>query len=119
VGVPSFWCIDKSGNSEAQQKAALDFLSWFIESPEGQQHYVSELNFIPAYQGFSVEPADAMSRQIAAFLSEGNTLEWMNTYYPAGGFQLMGAAMQKYVDGVMDRQELALAFENYWKSVKD
>jgi raffinose/stachyose/melibiose transport system substrate-binding protein len=118
VGVPSYWCVDKSANSEAQQKAALDFLSWFIETAEGQDYYVNQLNFIPSYQGFSIQPADAMSRQMMDCLSSGNTLEWMNTYYPAGGFQAMGAAMQKYVDGKIDRRGLAEAFEDYWKSVK-
>jgi len=110
--------VDKSGNSEAQQKAALDFLSWFIETKEGQHYYVNELNFIPAYKGFEIEPSDAMSAQIAQFLSDGKSLEWMNTYYPAGGFQQMGAAMQRYIDKVIDRAGLAKAFEDYWKSVK-
>ncbi|MDR1901655.1 MAG: ABC transporter substrate-binding protein [Treponema sp.] len=119
IGVPSYWCVDKSGNSEAQQKAALEFLSWFIETKEGQDYYVNELNFIPAYQGFEIEPADKMSAQIAAFLNTGNNLEWMNTYYPAGGFQIMGAAIQKYVGGVINRTQLAEEFEKYWKSIKD
>jgi raffinose/stachyose/melibiose transport system substrate-binding protein len=118
VGVPSYWCVDKSDNSEAQQKAAVDFLAWFIESEEGQDYYVNQLNFIPAYQGFSIQPGDAMSRQMMEFLSSGDTLEWMNTYYPAGGFQAMGASMQKYVDKKIDRKGLAQEFEAYWKSVK-
>lgn len=118
IGVPSYWCVDASGNNEAQQKASLDFLSWFITTAEGQKYYVEELNFIPAYSGFEIEPSDAMSVQIAEMLNSGNSLEWMNTYYPAGGFQAMGASMQKYVDGVIDRAELAQEFEDYWKSVK-
>jgi raffinose/stachyose/melibiose transport system substrate-binding protein len=118
IGVPSYWCIDKSLNSETQQQAALDFLSWFIETEEGQNYYVKDLNFIPAYRGFEIEPVDKMSAQIARFLDSGNTLEWMNTYYPAGGFQAMGASIQKYIDGVINRSELAGEFEKYWKSVK-
>jgi raffinose/stachyose/melibiose transport system substrate-binding protein len=117
VGVPSYWCVDKSGNSEAQQKAAVDFLSWFIETEEGQDYYVNQLNLIPAYQGFSIQPGDAMSRQMMDVLSSGNALEWMNTFYPAGGFQAMGAAIQKYVDKKIDRKKLAEEFEAYWKSV--
>ncbi|GHV14091.1 ABC transporter substrate-binding protein [Spirochaetia bacterium] len=118
VGVPSYWCVDKSANSDEQQKAALDFLSWFIETPEGQDYYVNQLNLIPAYQGFTIEPADAMSKQMMEFLSAENTLEWMNTYYPAGGFQAMGAFMQRYIDKKIDRRSLAEAFENYWKSAR-
>jgi raffinose/stachyose/melibiose transport system substrate-binding protein len=118
IGVPSYWCVDKTNNSEAQQKAAVDFLTWFLTTPEGQDYYVNSLGFIPAYSGFEIEPTDAMSQQIAEYLSSGKSLEWMNNYYPAGGFQAMGASMQKYVDGVIDRQGLATEFEDYWKSVE-
>lgn len=118
VGVPSYWCVDKSANSEAQQKAAVDFLTWFLTTKEGQEYYVNQLNFIPAYSDFETQPTDAMSRQIAQLLDEGNTLEWMNSYYPAGGFQAMGASMQKYIAGKIDRAGLAAEFEDYWKSAK-
>lgn len=118
VGVPSYWCVDKSANSEAQQQAALDFLTWFLTTKEGQEYYVNQLNFIPAYSDFEAQPSDAMSLQIAQLLESGDTLEWMNTYYPAGGFQAMGASMQKYVDGKIDRAGLAAEFEAYWKSAK-
>lgn len=118
VGVPSYWCVDKSVSSAAQQKAAVDFLNWFLTTKEGQEYYVNELNFIPAYSGFKTQPTDAMSRQIAQLLEKSNTLEWMNTYYPAGGFQAMGASMQKYIGGKIDRAGMAAEFEAYWKSVK-
>lgn len=118
VGVPSYWCVDKSASSEEQQKAAVDFLTWFTGTKEGQAYYVNELNFIPAYNNFEVEPTDSMSKQIAQMLSQGDTLEWVNTYYPAGGFQSMGASMQKYIDGKIDRAGLATEWETYWKNVK-
>lgn len=118
TGVPSYWCVDKSASTPAQQKAAVDFLTWFITTAEGQAYYVNELNFIPAYSGFESQPTDALSKQIVDLLSKGDTLEWMNNYYPAGGFQAMGASMQKYIDGVIDRAGLAAELEAYWKSAK-
>lgn len=117
IGVPSYWCVDKSQNDEAQQQAAVDFLNWFITTPEGQDYYVNQLSFIPAYSGFDVQPSDPMSQQVADLLNSGNSLEWMNNYYPAGGFQAMGVSIQKYIDGVIDRQGLATEFEDYWKSL--
>lgn len=118
IGVPSYWCVDKANNDAAQQQASIDFLNWFITTAEGQDYYVNKLNLIPAYSGFAVEPGDSMSRQISEYLNSGRSLEWMNNYYPAGGFQAMGVSMQKYIDGVIDRQGLAKEFEDYWKSVK-
>lgn len=116
IGVPSYWCVDESGNTEAQQKAAVDFLDWFLTSERGQEYYVNELNFIPAYEGFTPKPEDSLSIQTFEMLDSGENLEWINTYYPAGGFQAMGASCQKYLDGIIDREGLAKEIEDYWKS---
>ena len=117
IGVPSYWVVDGSQNTAEQQAVAVDFLNWFITTAEGQNFYVNELAMIPAFSGFSVQPADSMSRQIAELLNSGRSLEWMNTYYPAGGFQAMGVSIQRYIGGVIDRQGLATEFEDFWKSV--
>ncbi len=117
VGVPSYWCVDKSANTKEQQDAAVKFLEWFTTTPEGQDYYVNKLNFIPAYKEFKVSPADSMSRQMVKFMEDGKTLEWVNLYYPAGGFQKMGASMQKYIDKKIDRAGLAKEIQDYWASV--
>jgi raffinose/stachyose/melibiose transport system substrate-binding protein len=118
IGVPSYWCVDKSTNNDEQQKASLDFLQWLLNDPEGQNYYVNELNFIPVYNNITEEPKDSMSKQIMKLLKEGNSLELMNSYYPAGVFQKMGASMQKYIVGIIDRNTLAVEFEEIWLNVK-
>ena len=48
------WCQativwEKSTTTEAQQKAAMEFVNWLIMSEEGQQQYVIDCGNIPAY----------------------------------------------------------------------
>ncbi|GAM59075.1 hypothetical protein JCM19231_1801 [Vibrio ishigakensis] len=37
-------------------------------------------------------------------------------YYPGDAFPSMGASMQKYLAGVIDKHALATEFEKYWTS---
>jgi raffinose/stachyose/melibiose transport system substrate-binding protein len=77
------------------------------------------MNFIPAYKGFKVSPKTYMAQQIAKYVDAGNTLEWINTYYPAGGQDLYGASGQKLMAGKITGAEYAAELQKAWKgSVK-
>ncbi|WNF38575.1 ABC transporter substrate-binding protein [Bacillaceae bacterium IKA-2] len=118
VGVPSYLVVDKSQNSEEQQEAAKKFLNWLVSTEAGQEHYVTGLNLIPVFDGFSIKPEDSLSLSILDYMSGDDTLEWMNSYYPADGFAAMGSSMQKYISDNSDKAEFTKEFEDYWKSVK-
>jgi raffinose/stachyose/melibiose transport system substrate-binding protein len=118
VGVPAYWTIDASLSTPAQQDAAKIFLNWLVSSDEGQDFYVNKFSFIPVFDDFRAAPKDALSVQIVQYMKEGKTLEWMNNRYPADGWPTMGALMQKYLGGVIDRKTLAKGISDYWKSVK-
>ncbi|AJH01925.1 ABC transporter substrate-binding protein [Clostridium beijerinckii] len=118
VGVPSYWCVDASQSSKEQQEEAKKFLSWLVNDPKGQDGYVNSLNFIPIYTNITLKPADPISNNILKYMSNKQTLEWMNNYYPADGWPKMGASMQKYLDNKIDRNGLVDEFEAYWKTAK-
>lgn len=118
VGVPSYWTIDASQSSPEEQQGAKDFLNWMITSPEGQEGYVNSLNFIPVFDNFTAQPEDPLSASIMDYMSRGKTLEWMNTYYPAEAFPAMGASLQKYLGGQIDRTKLTQEIADYWKTAK-
>ncbi len=118
VGVPSYWTIDASQSTPEEQQGAKDFLNWMITSPEGQEGYVNSLNFIPVFDNFAAQPEDPLSASIMDYMSRGKTLEWMNTYYPAEAFPAMGASLQKYLGGQIDRAGLTQEIEDYWKTAK-
>jgi raffinose/stachyose/melibiose transport system substrate-binding protein len=121
VGVPGYFMIDAKQSTKAEQAGALDFLTWLYTSTAGQ-HFVADpaskggMGFIPVYKGFKVQPATFMAREIAKFVDAGKTLEWINTYYPAGLQETVGkVSMQQYFTDKISSAELATAIQNAWK----
>ncbi len=117
VGVPFYLVIDGEQSTPEEQAGSISFLNWLVDDPVGQDYYVNEFNFIPVFDTFEIEPKDSMSLQILNYVSDGKSLEWMNSLYPSDGWQSMGASMQKYLTNRISREQLATELEDYWKNV--
>ena len=125
VGVPGYFMIDAKQSTKAERDGAIDFLTWLYTSDKGQ-HFVADpvtkggMGFIPVYNGFKVQPATSMARDIAKYVAAGKTLEWINTYYPAGLQETVGkVSMQQYFTDKISSADLAKAIQDAWKgSVK-
>jgi raffinose/stachyose/melibiose transport system substrate-binding protein len=120
VGVPFYIMIDTEQSTPAQQEAAVKLLTWFLTTPEGQGYWAGPvedggMNFIPVYSGFTVQPTTFMAQEIAKYIADGKTLQWVNSAYPSGLQEAYGAAAQKYYDGVIDRAQFAAELEAAWK----
>lgn len=120
VGVPFYMMVDKTQATEEQQQAAIKVISWFLTTEEGQKLWAGPvedggMNFIPVYKDFKVQPTTFMAKEIAGYISAGNTLQWVNSLYPSGLQEKYGASMQKYYDGKIDRAALAAELEAAWK----
>jgi raffinose/stachyose/melibiose transport system substrate-binding protein len=120
VGVPGYFMIDTEQSTEAERTGAVDFLTWLYTTPEGQKFVAGPvadggMNFIPVYSGFTVEPETFMAREIAAYVNGNKTIEWINTYYPAGGQDLYGASGQKLITSKIDGAMYASELEAAWK----
>jgi raffinose/stachyose/melibiose transport system substrate-binding protein len=124
VGVPGYFMIDKEQSTAAERAGAVDFLEWLYTTPAGQKRIAGPvqdggMNFIPVYKGFTVSPKTYMAKEIAKYVNADNTLEWINTYYPAGGQDLYGASGQKLMAGKINGAQYAEELEKAWKgSVK-
>ena len=60
-----------------------------------------------------------MAREIASYVNAGKTLDWINTYYPAGGQDKYGASGQKLMAGDITGAQYATELQDAWKgSVK-
>ncbi|HLP23714.1 MAG TPA: ABC transporter substrate-binding protein [Microbacteriaceae bacterium] len=119
VGVPFYIMVDKEQASAEQQAAAVKVLTWFLTTEAGQKFWagpVAEggMSFIPVYKDFKVQPSTMMAKQIADYIAAGNTLQWVNSAYPAGLQDLYGAAAQKYYDGQIDRAAFAAELQAAW-----
>lgn len=121
VGVPFYAMIDADQASKEQQDAAVKVLTWFITTPEGQKYWSGPIedggmSFIPVYDGFTVQPSTFMAQEIASYIADGKTLQWVNSAYPSGLQEKYGASAQKYYDGKIDRAEFAKELEAAWTS---
>jgi raffinose/stachyose/melibiose transport system substrate-binding protein len=121
VGIPGYFMIDAQQSTTWQRKGAIDFLTWLYTSPAGQKRVAGPveeggMNFIPVYKGFKIEPKTYMAREISKFVVGNKTLDWMNSYYPAGLQEEVGkVSMQQYFTDKISSAELAKAIENAWK----
>ena len=121
VGIPGYFMIDAEQSSKWEQKGAIDFLTWLYTSPQGQKRVAGPveeggMNFIPVYKGFKIEPKTYMAQEISKYVVAGKTLDWMNSYYPAGLQEEVGkVSMQQYFTDKISAAELAKAIESAWK----
>jgi ABC-type sugar transport system, periplasmic component len=116
IGVPQTWTIDAEQSTKEQQDGAKDFLNWLYEDEVGQDYYVNKLGFIPISKHNKIEPNDTLSKSVLSYLQAGRDLEWMNAFYPPTAYPAMGASLQKYLDGKIDKAGLATEFVDYWKT---
>jgi raffinose/stachyose/melibiose transport system substrate-binding protein len=127
VGVPGYFMVDNTQSTATERKGAVDFLTWLYTSSAGQ-HHVSDpttktgggMGFIPVYGQWNVPPSTYMSKKIAEYVAANKTLEWINTYYPAGLQETVGkVSMQQYFTDKISATDLAKAIQDAWKgSVK-
>ncbi|MFD2613648.1 ABC transporter substrate-binding protein [Paenibacillus gansuensis] len=118
VGVPNNWVINKNSKVKAESK---EFLNWLVSTPEGKKYVVNEFKFIPAFK--SIEVTDQailgdIANDIIAYSKEGKTLSWNWFKYPDGATQEFGAAMQAYIAGKSDRDQMFDAFQKTWENLK-
>jgi raffinose/stachyose/melibiose transport system substrate-binding protein len=120
VGVPGYFMVDNTQTTAEQRAGAVDFLTWLYTSPAGQHHVVDSvtkggMGFIPVYNGTKVKPSTYMSQVIAKYVGAGKVLDWMNTFYPAGGQDIYGALGQKLMAGAIKDAAYAKGLQDAWK----
>lgn len=113
VGLANAWRVNKYA-TDAQQKAAIDFLDWLITSDKGQDYCANTFGFISAYKGMK-DPTTKLAASVATYVQNGNTCPWVyNSDFP-NGIDADGAAlMQKYYAGNVSSTELLKELTTTW-----
>ena len=105
--------LDAQVATEQEQAAAKEFLNWIVYSEIGQQMLVKTCNVIPPFTNNPYEPADPLSRDIYEKVHEGKAFN-AAAIVPNDHWSVLGAAMQKYLVGRSDRDELIESIQEYW-----
>ncbi|WP_018142970.1 ABC transporter substrate-binding protein [Alloscardovia criceti] len=115
-GGSKYFFIDSSENtSEAQQKAAKDFLTWLAEDKEGQEWLVNTANLVSPFKSNTLTVADPLGKSVKEYADAGKLIDNYN-YLPDDHYSVLGAQFQKYLAGQSDRATLATQIVDYWKS---
>lgn len=120
IGTENFICIN-SKSSEAEQKAAADFLYWLFSSETGKKFVTEELGFISPFDTFEEgeAPDDPLAREVIRWMNKTDVtnLPWNFTVFPSQHYKDdLGAALLKYAQGTMTWDEVKKLAVDEWKS---
>jgi len=111
-------CIDTKNNSKEQQEAAKTLLNWFVYNENGQKNWVYGLNIIAPFSNVKITPNDPLAKSIVEYAKAGRTFKIPYAILPSDHWPIIGAYMQKYLAGRMDRKQLLTEIMNYWTKAK-
>lgn len=117
-GGSKYFFIDSSDNtSDEQRQAAKDFLNWLVNDPEGNAFITEDCQLVPAFSNIPADSLDPLGTSVKAYADAGNLINNYN-FLPDDHYSVLGASMQKYLAGEIDRKELANEIVTYWKTAE-
>ena len=113
-GATKMLTVDAAYSTEEQQKAALEFLDWLVYNDCGQKFMVDTCSLITAFSNNEQKPEAPLSASVADFVKNGESVYWYQAM-PSDHNTEVGAILQKYISGAIDRSELITEVTDYWK----
>jgi len=111
-----FFYVDASEYTSAEdQQAGKDFLEWLATSDAGKEFVSGTCGMVSPFKSNSVECTNDIGAVVKKFVDEGRTFPDY-TGFPDDHYSKMGIEMQKYLGDQCTREELAKAYEDYWKA---
>jgi len=116
-GGSKYFFIDNSEyTTDEQRQAAKDFLNWLVFDEKGNAFLTETCALVPAYSNIDAANLDPLGASVKAYADQKALIDNYN-YLPDDHYSIIGAEMQKYLAGQVDRAGLAKAIQDYWKSV--
>ncbi len=113
-GATKMLTVDAAYSTEEQQKAALEFLDWLVYNDCGQKFMVDTCSLITAFSNNEQKPEAPLSASVADFVKNGESVYWYQAMSSDHNTEV-GAILQKYISGAIDRSELITEVTDYWK----
>ncbi len=120
IGTENFICINSKA-SDAEQKAAKDFLWWLFSSETGKKYVTDELGFIAPFDTFTDDetPDDPLAKEIVRWLNnkEAVNIPWNFTVFPSQTYKEgLGSALLNYAKGTMSWDQVKKYAVDEWKN---
>ncbi|WP_191013346.1 ABC transporter substrate-binding protein [Treponema zioleckii] len=118
VGTENFYSINSQA-SEADQKAAADFVYWMFSSEIGKRYVTNELRFIAPFDTFTdaERPTDPLAKEVINWMSKPGitSVPWNFTLFPSQKFKNdFGASLLKYAQQQKDWSDVASDVAASW-----
>ena len=115
-GVSKYFYIDNSEyTTDEQRAAAMDFLEWFASAEDAQTLVSDTCGMISPFNSNTVECSNDLGKSVKEYVDAGKLVPNYD-YDPDDHYSKVGAYMQEYLAGQIDRDELADKIEEYWAS---
>lgn len=119
IGTENFYAINAKA-TEAEQKAAADFIYWLYSSQTGKKYVTEQFGFIAPFDTFTANdrPSDPLAREIVRWMEKDGvkTVPWNFTLFPSAQFkEAFGASLLKYAQGNKDWSSVTADVVNSWK----
>lgn len=120
IGTENFFAVNSKA-SDAEQKAAEDFMYWLFSSETGKEFVTDELELIAPFDTFSEDerPDDPLAQEVIKWMNNADvtTIPWNFTVFPSATFKAdFGAALLQYAQGTKSWDEVKTLFVERWKS---
>ena len=120
IGTENFFCVNSQA-SEAEQKAAKDFIYWLYSSKTGKDYVTNKLGFIAPFDTFDDDekPTDPLAQEILRWMEKDGitTVPWNFTLFPSQTFKdNFGAALLQYAQGTKDWKAVEKQVIDDWAS---
>ena len=113
-GGSKYFYVDGSEyTSEADQKAAMDFLNWLATSDEGKTFVSETCGMVSPFRSNTVPCSNDIGVVVKQYVDAGKLVPNYD-YDPDDHYSKLGIEMQKYLADQCTREELAAAIQNYW-----
>ena len=102
MAAPSWYCLN-SGASEAEQKAAKDFLDFLATSKEGADYMVNQAGMVPAFKSVTLKPTGQFSAALVEASAKGGNYNWRFGAMPDGtGQNVLGPVFDLFAQDHSD-----------------
>ena len=120
IGTENFFCINSQA-SEAEQKAAADFIYWLYSSKTGKEYVTNKLGFIAPFDTFEADekPTDPLAQEVLKWMEKDgiSSVPWNFTLFPSQTFKdNFGASLLQYAQGTKAWDDVAKQVVADWAS---